>query len=281
MTTPWHVQRLAALDFESSDKVPETARIVSCALILVGGGLPTDTRTWLINPGIAQEPGAIAVHGLTDEHLAEHGTPAEAAVGEIAKAVAEVVAGGTPLVGHNLGGYDLNLLNYECLRHLGDSLEGVCRQPLTRVVDTLVLDKHAAPYRRRVSETQGPYQMRTSAETYGLKWEEDKAHGAEYDAMQSVRVAYKIGAIAHTRPEDRPDWVQQLRNRRGPYDRFSDLAFVDVEELHRRQVVWAREDAASYQAWLRNPEKSGEKHDPDAVIDGTWPLRPVETGGAS
>jgi DNA polymerase-3 subunit epsilon len=280
MTTPWHVQRLAALDFEASDKDPETARIVSGALILVGGGLPTDTRTWLVNPGIAQEPGAIAVHGLTDEHLAEHGTPAEAAVGEIAKAVAEVVAGGTPLVGHNLGSYDLNLLNHECLRHLGDSLEGACRQPLTRVIDTLVLDKHAAPYRRRVSDTQGPYQMRTSAETYGLKWEEDKAHGAEYDAMQSVRVAYKIGAIAHTRPEDRPDWVQQLRNRRGPYDRFDDLAFVDVEELHRRQIGWAAADAASYQAWLRDPAKSGEKHDADAVIDGTWPLRPVEGGAA-
>jgi DNA polymerase-3 subunit epsilon len=275
MSDLWFTQRMAALDFESSDKDPETARIVSCALILVGGGLPTDTRTWLVNPGIAQEPGAIAVHKLTDEHLAEHGQPAEQAVPEIAKAVTEVVAGGTPLVGHNLGSYDLNLLDRECRRHLGDSLEGVCRQPLTRVIDTMVLDKHAAPYRRRVSEKQGPYQMRTTAETYGLEWDEDAAHGAAYDALQSARAAYRIGVIAHTRPEERPDWVQQLRNRRGPYDRFNDLAFVDVEELHRRQVVWARDDAASYQAWLRNPAKAGEKHDPNAVIDGTWPLRPV------
>lgn len=276
---PWFTQRLAALDFECSDKVPETARIVSCALILVGGGLPTDTRTWLVNPGIKQEPGAIAVHKLTDEYLAECGAPAEQAVTEIAKSVAEVVAAGTPLVGHNLGSFDLNLLNHECARHLGDSLEGVCRQPFTRVLDTLVLDKHAAPYRRRVSEKQGPYQMRTTAETYGLTWEEDKAHGAEYDALMSAKAAYKMGVIAHTRPEERPDWVQQLRNRRGPYERFSDLAFVDIEELHRRQIVWAREDAASYQAWLRNPEKAGSKHDADAVIDGSWPLRP--TGGVS
>ncbi|MER5750683.1 exonuclease domain-containing protein [Streptomyces sp. NPDC002088] len=272
---PWHTQRLAALDFESSDKDPQTARIVSCALILVGGSLPTDTRTWLVNPGIAQEPGAIAVHKLTDEYLAEHGAPAEQAVGEIAKSVAEVVASGVPLVGHNLGSYDLNLLNQECLRYSGDSLEGICRQPLTRVIDTMVIDKHAAPYRRRVSETQGPYQMRTSAEMYDLPWEEDKAHGAEYDALQSARVAYRIGAIAHTRPEDRPDWVQQLRNRRGPYDRFNDLTGIDVDELHRRQIRWAAEDAASYQAWLRDPQKSGAKHNPDAVIDGTWPLRPV------
>ena len=281
MSAPWFTQRLAALDFEASDKHPETARAVSAALILVGGGLPADTRTWLIAPGVAQNPDAVKVHGLTDEYLAEHGTPATQAIGEIAKSVVEVVAAGTPLVGHNLGGYDLNLLNHECVRHLGDSLEGILRQPLTRVLDTMVLDKHAAPYRRRVSPTQGPYQMRTTAETYGLEWDEDAAHGAAYDALQSARAAYRMGAIAHTRPEDRPDWVQQLRNRRGSYDRFNDLAFVDVEELHRRQVVWARDDAASYQAWLRDPAKSGDKYNADAVIDGTWPLRPVETGGAS
>jgi DNA polymerase III subunit epsilon len=269
---PWFAQRLAALDFECSDKVPETARIVSCALILVGGGLPTDTRTWLVNPGIAQEPGAIAVHKLTDEYLAEHGAPAEQAVTEIAKSVAEVVAAGTPLVGHNLGSFDLNLLNHECGRHLGDSLEGICRQPLARVIDTMVLDRHAAPYRRRVSPTQGPYQMRTTAETYGLPWDESAAHGAEYDALMSAKAAYKMGVIAHTRPEDRPDWVQQLRNRRGPYDRFNDLAFVDVEELHRRQIVWAAGQAASFQAHLRETDAT-------AVVDGSWPLRPA--GGAS
>lgn len=274
MSTPWFAHRLAALDFEASDKDPSTARIVSCALILVGGGLATDTRTWIVNPGIAQEPGAIAVHKLTDEYLAERGTPAPEAVGEIAKSVAEVVAAGTPLVGHNLGSFDLNLLNAECQRHLGDTLEGVLRQPLTRVVDTLVLDKHAAPYRRRVSEKQGPYQMRTSAETYGLPWDESAAHGAEYDALQSARVAYRIGAIAHTRPEDRPEWVQRLRNRRGPYDRFDDLAHVTVEVLHRRQVSWAAEQAASFEEHLR-------KSDPAAFVDGRWPLRPVETGGAA
>jgi DNA polymerase III subunit epsilon len=276
---PWFAQRMAALDFECSDKIPETARIVSCALILVGGGPATDTRTWLVNPGIAQEPGAIAVHKLTDEYLAEHGMPAAEAVGEIAKAVAEVVAGGVPLVGHNLGGFDLNLLSHECMRHLGDTLEGVCRQPLTRVIDTMTLDRHAAPFRKRVSPTQGPYQMRTTAETYGLEWNEAEAHGAAYDALQSARAAYRMGIIAHTPPADRPDWVQQLRNSRGPYDRFNDLAFVDVEELHRRQIVWAREDAASYQAWLRNPEKAKDKYDAEAVIDGSWPLRPA--GGAS
>ncbi|MEH0629889.1 exonuclease domain-containing protein [Streptomyces stelliscabiei] len=255
----WHRQRMAALDFECSDKIPETARIVSCALILLGGELPTDTRTWEVNPGIAQEPGAIAVHGLTDEYLAEHGTPAAEAVTDIAKAVAEVVASGTPLVGHNLGGFDLNLLNHECLRHSATPSKASAASPHP-------CDRHdgagqaCRPYRRRVSEKQGPYQMRTTAETYRLGWDEASAHGAEYDALMSARAAYKMGAIAHTRAEHRPDWVQGMRNRRGPYDRFDDLAGVAVEELHQRQIKWAADSAASYQEWLRDPVRSGDKH---------------------
>lgn len=267
----WHRQRLAALDFESSDKTPETARIVSCALILVGGNLPTDTRTWLVNPGITQEPGAIAVHKLTDEYLAEHGTPATEAVADIAKAVAEVVAADIPIVGHNIGSYDLNLLDRECRRHLGDGLEGICRQPLTRVIDTLVLDWHAAPYRRRVSEDQGAYEMKTTAQTYGLGWDDKQAHGAQYDALMSARAAWHMGNIAHLPPEERPDWVKGLRNRRGPYDRFDDLANVTVEGLHQRQIRWAAERAAGLQEHFR-------KKDPNVVIDGSWPLRPVGGG---
>lgn len=274
MTAPWHHQRMAALDFESSDKDADTARIVTCALILVSGGLPVDTRTWLINPGIPMEPDAIAVHGITDEYAAEHGMPAEQGVGEIAKALAEVVASGVPLVGHNIGGYDLNLADRECRRHLGDSLEGICRQPLTQVIDTMVLDRRCAPFRKRISESQGPYQMRTTAETYGLGWDEEQAHGAEYDALMSARAAYKMGAIAHTPYRERPEWVQALRP-----NRFNSLRDITVEELHQRQIDWFRQDAEGYQRWLRNPAKSKDKHDPTAVIDGSWPLRPI--GGAA
>jgi DNA polymerase-3 subunit epsilon len=233
--------------------------------------MDTERRTWLVAPGIAQEPGAIAVHGLTDEYLAANGMPADRAIAEIGKAVSEVIGAGIPLVGHNLGSYDLNLLDRELRRHHGAALEDLAGPP-RRVIDTMVLDKHAAPYRRRVSETQGPYQMRTTAETYGLKWDAEQAHGAEYDAHKSAQAAWVIGVIAHRPAAQRPDWVHQLRNRRGPYDRFDDLA-CDVDELHRRQIAWAAESAASYESWLRS-EKAGEKRDPNAVIDGSWPMRP-------
>lgn len=263
----WHLGRMAALDFESSDKDPLTARIVTCALILVSDDVPPDTRTWLINPGIPMEPEAIEKHKITDEYAAKHGMPAEQGVAEIVKAISEVVAAGVPLVGHNLGGYDLNLLNHECARHLGDTLEVICRQPLALVIDTMILDWWAAPYRRRVSEEQGPYTMRTTAETYGLGWDEKKAHGAEYDALMSARAAWHMGNIAHLPRERRPEWVHKLRNRRGPYDRFDDLAGIGVEELHRRQIGWAAERAAGLQEHFR-------KTDPAAVVEGAWPLIP-------
>lgn len=276
MTAPWFLQRMGAFDLETSGTDPETARIVTAALHLVGGGLPPSTRSWLLNPGIPMDPGAIAVHGITDEHAAAHGRPAAEGVADIGQALAEVVTAEVPLVGHNLGTYDLTLLDRECRRHLGDSLEGICRQPLTRVIDTLVLDKHAAPYRRRVSETQGAYQMRTTAETYGLTWDEEAAHGAEYDALQSARAAYRMGVIAFTPREDRPGWVQALRNRRGPYERFDDLAVEDVEELHRRQVVWAREQAESYRTYLI----SQAEHDRARGVRGDWPIAPVPAPAA-
>lgn len=267
----WHLGRMAALDFESSDKDHSTARIVTCALILVGGGLPTDTRTWLLAPGIPMEPGAIAVHGITDEYAAEHGQPAEQGVTEIVKALAEVIAAEVPLVGHNLGSYDLNLLSAEARRHLGGPLTEVIpeAEARMRVIDTMVLDKQAAPFRRRVSETQGPYQMRTTAETYRLGWDEASAHGAEYDALMSARAAWHMGNIAHRPREQRPDWVRGLRT-----ERFDSLA-VSLDELYAAQARWARRDAESYQAYLRNPQKSGPKHDPAAVIRPEWPLLPI------
>lgn len=269
----WHLGRLAALDFESSDKDCETARIVSCALILIGGDLRRDTRTWLISPGVPMHPEAIETHHITDEYAAANGIEPEKGVTEIMTALSETVAAGIPIVGHNIGKYDLNLLDREGRRHLGAGLTDAIpdAESRMRVIDTLVLDKHAAPYRKRVSEKQGPYQMKTSAQTYRLEWDDDAAHGAEYDALMSARVAWHIGNIAHLPHSPRPDWVQAARTQR-----FDSLAGLTVGELHAKQIKWAEADAASYQQWLRT-KAPAEKRDPEAVIDGRWPLIPPQT----
>lgn len=264
---PWHLQRMVALDFEASDKIASTARIVTCALIGVGGGGPTDKRTWLLNPGVPMEPGAIAVHKITDEYAAQHGQPAADGVHEIAEAVAAVVRAGLPITGHNVGGYDLTLLDAECARHGLGSLEAVCGEPLSRVIDTMVVDRHVAPFRPKVSETQGPYRLQTSAGMYGLTWDEESAHGAEYDAMQAARIAWRMGDIAHRPAGERPNWVKRLRD---GGSRFNLLAGVSLEELFERQQAWHRAWAVDFQAYLR-------RSNPDAVVNGDWPIQ----GGAA
>lgn len=263
----WHLGPRLAFDTETSGVDTENDRIVTAAVIRLDD-TGADTTEWLADPGIDIPAGATAVHGITTEQARAHGRPAADVITEVVKALAGAVTEGIPLVGHNLA-YDLTLTDRETRRHLGlglwDALGG---QPY--VIDTMVLDRYTAPYRKRVSDDQGPYQMRTTAETYGLGWDEDAAHGAAYDALMSGRVAWHMGRIAHLPRGERPAWVRVLRT-----SRHNHLANLTLAQLHTRQVEWARADAESYQAWLRNPEKAGDKYDANAVIDGTWPLRPV------
>lgn len=263
----WHNSPMLAFDTETTGVDVETDRIVTAAVIAMADGR-ADTTEWLADPGIDIPAEATRVHGITTQFARAHGRPAKDVIVEVLAALSAAVEAGVPLVGHNIV-YDLTISDREARRHLGvDLYEALGGTPF--VIDTMVLDRYTAPYRKRVSETQGPYQMRTTAETYGLGWDEDAAHGAAYDALMSGRVAWHMGRIAHLPRGERPTWVRVLRT-----SRHNHLADLSLAELHERQVEWAAADAESYQAWLRNPDKAGDKHDPEAVIDGTWPLRPA------
>ncbi|MEC3993968.1 exonuclease domain-containing protein [Actinacidiphila sp. DG2A-62] len=265
----WHLSPMCAFDTETTGVDTETDRIVSAAVIPMDPAAGrADITEWLADPGIDIPAEATAVHGISTAYARAHGRPAKDVVTEVIAALSAAVEAGVPLVGHNIC-YDLTITDREARRHLGLGLyEALGGEPL--VIDTMVLDRRTAPFRRRVSEDQGPYQMRTTAETYGLGWDVDAAHGAAYDALMSGRVAWHMGRIAHQPRAERPVWVQQLRP--GFHDRLRDLS---LDELHQRQILWAQLDAENYQKWLRDPVKAKDKHDPEAVIDGTWPLRPV------
>lgn len=265
--TPWHLGRLAAFDTESSGTNVEEDRIVSASISLVGGGQPTHTVNWLAAVDVDIPEAASAVHGITTEHAREHGKPPRDVISEIATALADAAAAGIPVVGHNAP-FDQTILDRELRRHnlptLAERLDGT---PL-HVLDSLVCDKHVLPFRRRISDKQGPRQLVTCARVYELTWDEEAAHGADYDALMAARVLYRIGQIAHTPRHERPDWVLAERSQR-----FDDLAGLSLEELHQAQVEWAAEDAESFQEWLRTKAPDG-KRDPNAVIDGSWPIRP-------
>lgn len=258
----WHLGRLCAFDLETTGIDVETDRIVTGAVIGLGGGETSEPHEWLADPGIEIPAEAAAVHGITTKHARAHGRPAGEVVDEIAQFLAVQVRDGVPLVGHNLGFYDLTLLDRECRRHgvkpLGDRLDGA---PL-HVLDTRVLDQHVWPYRRRVSKDQGARVLKTCAAAYALRWDDDDAHGCSYDALVAARVAYRIGQLAHTDPADWPPPIREVRR-----PRFTELRDLSLAEMHRKQIAWAAEQAAGLQRHFR-------KTDPEAVVDGSWPLRP-------
>ncbi|MFF5285227.1 exonuclease domain-containing protein [Streptomyces sp. NPDC013171] len=258
----WHKTHLTAFDLETTGVDVEADRIVTAAVIDLGAEKSL-TLEWLADPGIEIPEGATAVHGIATEHARENGERAQDVVDQVAEALAVRVRSGSPVVGHNVP-YDLTLLDRECRRYdlapMQDRLDGA----LLHVIDTRVLDQHCLPYRKRVSKEQGARQLITLAQVYSLPWDEQAAHGCSYDALMAARIAYRIGSLAHM---PRAEWPQSIRFNRRP--RFHELDGLDLAQLHELQIKLAAEQAAGLQEYFR-------KTDPNAVVDGAWPLRPWE-----
>jgi DNA polymerase-3 subunit epsilon len=230
----WHLGRLAGFDTESTGVNVETDRIVTACIVEVGGKLPPISADWLINPGTDIPEQATAVHGITSEKAKAEGQPAAEAVEEIIAALSQVALAGTPLVIMNAP-YDLTLLDREARRYGVQPLTDIVGSELL-VVDPRVLDKQVDTYRR------GKRTLTDLCAHYRVAL--DGAHSADADAIAACRVAWRLGS------------------------QYPALAELPVWELHKAQVEWAAEQAASFQEHLR-------KKDPNAVIDGSWPLRPV------
>jgi DNA polymerase III epsilon subunit-like protein len=69
----WWQGRMAAFDLETTAAIPEEARIVTAALALVRRREPTETTTWLADPGIEIPEEAAEVHGITTERAQAEG----------------------------------------------------------------------------------------------------------------------------------------------------------------------------------------------------------------
>lgn len=257
MSGGWHRGALVAFDLESTGLDVENDRIVTACIALIDGTgrRKPETIDVVINPGIPIPEKPAKLHGWTTERVQayEAAMPPADGVEFITEMLATALLDepSAPLVGHNVGGYDLSLYDRECRRHgvrlLADRL-GPDR-PL-HVVDTLVISRRYDPKRARVSETQGPHVLKTCAEVLGIGWDDEQAHAADYDAVMAARVAWKMCDL---KPE---------------------LARMSLPELHAAQVRWKREQDAGLAAWLRRKGR-----DP-VGLDGHWPVRPFEAQGA-
>ncbi|MFI9644961.1 3'-5' exonuclease [Streptomyces sp. NPDC052040] len=234
----WHQELLIGFDLETTGTDPCEARIVTGAVIEVKDGEPLGRREWLADPGVEIPADAVAVHGITTERAAADGSPAD----RVADTLADVLTGywksGVPVVAYNAS-FDLTLLAAELRRYGLPSLrERLGGVDPAPVVDPYTIDRRADRYRR------GKRTLEAVCAEYGVPL--DAAHDATADALAAARLA---GAIA---------------------DRHPKIAALGPAELHRHQIEWHADWAADLQAFLRG------KGDPEAVVDGAWPLRTAE-----
>lgn len=238
-SAPWFLGRMCGFDTESTGVDVETDRIVTACAVQCGGGPPAAAAKWVADPGIEIPEQAARIHGYTTERAQREGRPAGEVIEEIVTALTAVVLSGIPVVAMNAP-YDFTLLDREARRHGVQPLTDIVGDDL-RVIDPRVLDKAVDTYRpgkRTLTDLCRHYDVRL-----------DGAHSSDADALAACGVAWRLGS------------------------RYPRLAALDVDALHKAQIEWAAEQAASFQAHLRS------KGETDAVIDGSWPLRLI--GGRS
>ena len=208
---------------------------MAAAVSVVGGGQPAEHRVWLVDPGIEIPAGASAVHGITTERARAEGRSPDEAVEEITTALADQLAQGVPVAfkAH----FDLTILDREArrlgLRPLLDRVGGLDGM---LVVDPYVLDKQFDRFR------SGKRTLGAVCEHYRVRF--DELHAANADALAAARLAFRLGAT-----------VPELRD-------------VDLRVLHREQIRWAAEQAASLEEHFQEQGR-GER------VERAWPIVPI------
>lgn len=234
----WHLGRMCGFDLETTGTSVETDRIVSACVVQCGGKHPTQSTTWLADPGVEIPEGAAAVHGITTEQARAEGQPAGQVVEQVVAALSQVVYAGIPVVAMNAN-FDLTLLDREARRHNVYPLADRYVDEMT-VIDPKVLDK-------QISRRKGRRTLSDLCEHYQVPL--DGAHSADADAIAACRVVWRIAT------------------------QYAEIGNALLSELHEQQVDWAAEQAEGLRDYFaRTP---GKEHQADGVR-GEWPLVPFE-----
>jgi DNA polymerase III epsilon subunit-like protein len=243
--TAWYEGRLCGFDLETSGVDVEADRIVTACAVQCGSKQPTQSATWVADPGIEILEGAAKIHGYTTERARAEGRPAAEVVEQLVAALAECVLAGQPLVAMNAS-FDLTMLDREARRHGVQPLTDIVGGDL-RVIDPRVLDKQVDQRRK------GQRTLTALCQHYQVPL--DGAHSADADAIAACRVAWRLGS---TVPR---------------------LGEMSIDDLHQAQIKWAESQGRSLAAYFRRTP--GKESWADGVRT-EWPLIPAQqTGSAS
>lgn len=224
---------IAVFDTETTGVDTDTARIVTATVALLDAhGAVLERHDWLIDPKIEIPAVASAVHGITTERAQADGISPEIGVTQIISVLGAMLERGFPIVAFNAP-YDFTILAREAKRYGLPPLEKP--EP---ILDPLILDRQFDRYRR------GKRTLTATIAQYGVTI--GQAHDAGEDAIAAGRL------------------LQQLASK------YSAQLPDDLLTVHAEQVRWAREQAASFQEWMRS------NRDPEFVAEGDWPIRSFE-----
>lgn len=242
----WAAFPLLSFDLESTGISVFNDRIVQGALVRVPGSEEKarrpETWQWLVNPGVPIPDAAAEVHGITTERVVDEGCHPAQALHELTDRIATWMSAGWPLVGMNLS-YDLSMLEAENIRHGIATLASRLPKGIAPVLDVLVLDKHADPYRK------GGRKLEALCATYGVT--HIGAHDAAGDALAAARLFPKIMA-KHARK----------------------FPGHSLGSLHQAQVTWRRDQMGSLAAYF---DRNGTVHD---GCCGAWPVHTADCAPA-
>lgn len=274
----WGKGPFLGLDFEATAANPLEARPIQYCLSYVefddSGKAKSDTVTSYINPGVEIPEDSFKIHGISDETVKAQGEDPASAINAIGEAVRQVVDSGGSIVIMNAA-YDLTLLDREAARHnlvpISEMLFNGIRGHVSPVLDPMILDKRFVKMRRRVSETQGARCLKTIAGVYGLPWDDSKAHDAEYDTKQTIRVVMKMARVAMADPQT---FVQRGWKKEDALNTIQ-TRYQTAEQLHQDQRKWAAAQAEDLRKYFI---KVGKQEAADSV-HGEWPyIKPKDEG---
>lgn len=236
----WTQEPRVAFDLETTGKNPLEARIVTASILYIEpNGTISDTREWLVDPGVEIPEGAAKIHGITTEHAQEHGRPAEVGISEIMTVLTDYSKAGVPIIGHNLS-YDLTVLAAEVYRH---QLE---HNPTTLapILDSMIIEKQANKFVRGSNQRT----LINTAARYGVALSEEDAHGSTADCYASERIMAELA-------------------RRYPA--------IDVHpmRLHNWQIRWAEDQGKSLQEYFDNMARVDPETGKRVVVNLAWPVQ--------
>ena len=202
-------------------------RIVQWVISLADAdGNLLETREWIIDPGIEVPEEAAAVHGFTTEFLRENGMAPAQALNEISSVLMENRHLTWVFFNAN---YDLSILDAEFRRHGITDRFGAYVAKHVRLFDGLVVDRAKDKYRK------GSRKLENVAAHYGVPFDPEAAHKADYDVEITAKVAARVA------------------------EKFG--------------IPTTAEQKAWYAEWAEGLEKYLRRSDPEAVVDRDWPLR--------